>query len=177
MASEKKDGVAISVTFHPTAQWFNGQHLGRALKKKEDPDALISLDGCSQVASQATALICLCLHAMLEAGRQRLLWCAGNQWHASDAHSTHHNLSSLKGNRSNYFNQLCVRGKKTQPLKLKFYSQTQLKSDLTFTLQKSFPTHCLLPYFYGNRDCSRDSQFAAAPDSLTHEKQSLITAL
>lgn len=40
---------------------------------KEESEALICLDGCSQVASRARELICLCLHSLPEGGRTSLL--------------------------------------------------------------------------------------------------------
>lgn len=50
---------AISVTSHLTAQCFSGRRLVRGRRERESA-ALLRLDGCSQVASQAKELICLC---------------------------------------------------------------------------------------------------------------------
>ncbi|KAK5850042.1 hypothetical protein PBY51_014327 [Eleginops maclovinus] len=51
---------------------FHRATLGQRAEREES-EALIRSDGCSQVASSAKELICLCLHSLPEGGRTSLL--------------------------------------------------------------------------------------------------------
>lgn len=66
---ERRWSGAISVTSHLTAQCFNVRRLVRGQREGEESGALIRADGCGQVASPASELICLCLGSPPEAGR------------------------------------------------------------------------------------------------------------
>lgn len=62
---ERRWSRAISVTSHLAAQCFNRQMLGQRAEKEES-EAVICLDGRSQVASGAAELICLCRNSLLQ---------------------------------------------------------------------------------------------------------------
>lgn len=70
---ERRWSGAISVTSHLSAQCFSAQCLVRGQREREESEALPLSNGCSQVASQARALISLCLPSLREGGRTSLL--------------------------------------------------------------------------------------------------------